>query len=266
MKNHSIVTSCLLLACLAACGPVATPPAIPTPSLSPTNTSMPSVTLEVLPTATATETAIPLPPTVTPTIAPPSLPLEYLSDVRVLYFDPFDTMDRWGWDPQMSATVDGVFHVRGASFWNAGLILNEKIMENDGLILKFKVANANGRSEFVIDSGVWNTGTFRQFGIYNSRLPTADLFRGPNAIGGAPLNGSLALKPDTWYGLLMAIDQGGKFLAVIWDPAQESHRIVYKESLGKDWAGLVWSFFPRVDAGETLFCDDFYRIVFGKIK
>ena len=196
----------------------------------------------------------------------PSLTVEFLTDVKVLSYDPFDNMNNWDWDNQTGKNTNGVFEIQGKSFWTSSFSLKQQLAEGDGIMLSFKLQKANAQSEFVFVTGDWQTDSFRQFGIYNGKRPQADLFQGKNGLGGNNLHGNLTLQADTWHNLLTAIGKNGEFLAVMWDPNSEGHHAIYNETIGEKWSGKNWYFMPKAEEGESLYVDDFYRISFGEIK
>ena len=217
----------------------------------------------------STQTTIPTKlPTVTssPTIEPPAMVMDFLTDVQILSFDPFDNGNNWDWNRETSSFHDGIFEIKGKSFWASSFALKQAFKEGDGLKINFKLLNANGQSEFVFLTGEWLTDSFRQFGIWNDRNPRADLFQGENMLGGNNLVGNLSLQPDMWYSIIMAIGKNGEFFSVMWDPRSEGHSAVYREGLGEKWIGKTWLFLPKVNEGEILYVDDFYRFSFGEIR
>ena len=242
--------------------PTTTPEPIKT-EIPPTEISVPTET--PVPTRTNTPTKLPT-LTPTPTIEPPSMATEFLTDVRTLFYDPFENMNNWNWDSQIGIITNGMFRLKGRYFWGSSLSPKQQLVEGDGIILKFKLQQVNGESEFVFDTGEWQTDSFRQFGIYNSKFPKADLFQGKNGLGGNYLHGDLSLKANTWYSILMAVGKNGEFLAVMWESTDETHQAVYHETIGEKWSGKSWFFIVKENEGETIYVDDFYRISFGEIK
>jgi hypothetical protein len=256
MKTH-LITTFLIFTILTACGQV--PIFTPTATVIPTNTPAPMATATMQPTATL------VPPT--PTIEPPAQATEFLSDVAVLSYDPVDNLNNWNlWDASTGSITNGVLELQGKSFWATGLVFNRKLDEGEGVILTFKLKKASGQSEFVFDTGDWQTDSFRQFGIYNGTRPEADLFQGKNDLGGNNLVGNLSLKTNTWYNLLMAIGKNGELFGVMSDPASEGHVTVYHETIGAKWAGEDWDFTVKANEGETVNVKNFYSISFGEIK
>jgi hypothetical protein len=235
----------------------------------PTSTSFPtsfppSVTYPSTGTAVPEDTPRPTSTALPPTPIPPSLVAEYLTDVKALYYDPLDSTGNWNINTNGEAN-NGVLEMQGSLGWTSSVSPNSKFVTGNGIVLKFKVQAASGESTFVFDTGRWQTDSFKQFGIDNIRRPLANLWQGTDNLGRNFLNGKLRLKPDTWYGLMMAIGENGRFLAVMWDLIDETHRIVH-EVVREDWSGQSWAFSARANEGETIYIDDFYRISFGEIK
>jgi hypothetical protein len=246
----------LLAVLLNGCAPASTP-------VSPTLTSTPSTDI---PASTATPTKLPT-VTPTPTIEPPSLTTEFLTDVKVLSFDPFDNMNNWDiWDVNTGSITNGTFELKGKTFWAGGLVFKSQLKEGDGVMLKFKLLKANAKSAFVFITGDWQTDSYREFGIKNGKGPKADLWQGKNLLGGNNLNGNLTLQPDTWYDIIIAIGKNGKFLAVMWDSINEGHRAVYNEKIGEKWVGKSWNFIVKANEGETVYVNNFNKFSFGEIK
>jgi len=237
-----------------------------------TETLVPSNTPTEMPTATPTltstpkPTSTPLPPT--PTLEPPTIAVEFLDGVEILYIDGFANMRNWNtWNSGTGNIVGGMFELQGQEGWSSGLVLSSKLEAGNGIILRFKAVNvADLKAEFVFSTGKWQTDSFRQFGVYNGKYPKADLFQGKNGLGFNNLHGNLSLKADTWYNLLMAIGEGGEFLAIVWNPDDPSQRVLYNEKIGEKWEGKTWEFIAKATRGVTVYIDDFSRIVFNEIK
>jgi hypothetical protein len=260
-KSYGYICSTfvLLTVLLSACAPVSPsiPSAVPTMKAStetpiPTNTPLPSKT--------------PIPPT--PTVTPPPLISDFLTNPKVMVIDNLDNLLNWDiWNSGTGNISSGMFELTGQAGYESGLVYGDRIGEGDGILLRYKTLNNKDyKSEFVLASGEWQTESFRQFGIYNGKIPKADLMQGNNWIGGNNLHGNLVLKADTWYNLLVAIGKDGELLAVIWNPDDPSQKSVYVENLGKKWEGLNFEFQSKADKGETMYIDDFMLIKFDEIK
>ncbi len=191
---------------------------------------------------------------------------DYVSNLRVLTYDPFDNMDHWKFKPATGTLLDGAFQLQGTAGWHSSFWYKKPFTEGQGAIIAFRVHKDNARSEIVFVTGDWKTPTFRQFGLYNGVIPRTDLFQGLVNLGGKDLSTTLIVQPDTWYEMLLAIGHGGHLLAAVWDPNDPARRAVFNIDAGAAWANLSWIFLPKANAGETITVDDFYRIEFTDIK
>ncbi|MGE5071829.1 MAG: hypothetical protein ACM3MF_00235 [Anaerolineae bacterium] len=201
-----------------------------------------------------------------PTAPPTSVAAEFLVDPRIVTHDPFDNLVNWKYQNDTSFLKNGVLQMTGIPDWHSHFSYKKQFKDGTGLLISFKVEQANDRSEFVLVTGDWLTDSFRQFGLYNAPKPKADLFQGRLNLGGYNVMGNLTIRPGAWYSLLLAVGRDGHFLAVAWDPNDPAQRAVY-DLLGKEpWAGRSWTFYPKATEGETVYMDDFYRIAFTSIK
>jgi hypothetical protein len=253
----------LLLACQAVSLPLGkTNPsapaetAVPLPTISPI--SSPSGLS--LPTSTVTPR--------TPTVEPPPFLSGFLTEVHIDLTDNFNTLDNWHtFNPEDGTVSDGIFVLNGKADWNSGFVFNQPLTEGYGVIISFKTKNnADMKSEFIFNTGEFNTDNFRQFGFYNGRNPQTNLFQGKNGIGYVILEGNLSLVANSWYSVFMAIGKNGDLLAVVWNPADPTKRLVHHAKMGGKWAGLEWQFLAQADIGETVYLKDFYRFTFGEIN
>ena len=262
MNNRLVLVICMIFSLSLACSLFYAP--VPTATIA----VPPSASGTPVPASTATATKTPLPAaTLTPTMEPPSITAQFLSDVRVVSHDSFYNTGNWNlWDPKTGSIADHVLELQGTSSWSSGLVFNQKFQGGSGIVLKFKLQNANANSQFVFTAGQWQTDSFRQFGIYNGKTPQADLIQGQQYLGGKYLHGNLSLKTDTWYNILMAIDPNARLLAVMWDPSDETRLSVFDQDFSQKWAGQSWDFIVKANAGETVYVSDFYQISFGTMK
>jgi hypothetical protein len=217
------------------------------------------------PTATNTPTLTPS-PTMTPTIEPPSVAVEYLDGVEIIYTDNFDTFKNWSvWNSQTVNSDDGVVEIVGQQNWEGALVQDKKLHENMGIMIEFK--NTSGSEyEFVTNTGNWDTDSFRSFGVYGGNSPKADLWQGKNALGGNYLHGNIALKKDSWYGMMIAIDDEGEFFAIVWDIDSPARQAIYHERINERWIGKTWEFLIQTNTGTTVFVDNFLMFSFNAVK
>lgn len=256
----------IVLIFLAFVGVACTPKPTSFPTSFPHTATFPSTaTFPPTDTAVSENTPRPTSTALPPTPMPPLLVTEYLTDTKALYYDQLDGLGNWNVSTATVQIIDGVLEMHGLSFWASRVSTKSQFIAGNGIILKFKVQAAIAESAFVFDTGSWQTDSFKEFGIDPGRRPLANLWQGPQNLGRHFLPGKLRLEPDTWYGLMMAIGENGRLLAVMWDPADETHRIIHEVSR-VDWSGNSWTFSASANEGETVYIDDFYHISFGAIK
>jgi hypothetical protein len=261
-KSIGLVFPAFVLLTVLASG--CSPAPLPTP-VPPSSTLTP-VPLTDTPFPTSTPTELPT-LTPTPTIEPPEIPTEFLTDVKIVSYDPFDQVNDLSWaTDQIGNITNGIFELKGTSRWRSYLFPKQEFVGGDGIILKFKLQNANGESAFTFDTGEYATDSDKGFGIINSTYPRVSLIQGKGPLEQRNLPGNLILETDTWYTILMAIGKDEKLLAVMWETADETRRVVYDRKMEETWSDKNWIFYVRVNEGETLYIDDFYRFSFGEIK
>jgi hypothetical protein len=232
---------------------------------SPTKTTQPTKASPPLPTKTPTRTPAPT-RTLTPTIAPPEILTHFLEGVKVVSTDPFDGYSNWDTYPSGEVYIrNGELTINGTSFWQSSSTNKSSFREGDGVYFEYKYSQGP-EFEMSFDVGQWQTDNYRRFGVNGFDNPSANLWQGPNAIGGwAYLVGNLDTRPDTWYSILMAIGEDAEFLAVIWDPEDPSKNLVYNETINEKWIGKTWKFHFGANKG-TINIDNFGKFSFEAIK
>ena len=258
MKRFVLMVLILLVVLMTGCASNASE-SVSDSGLAPAASKAPEK--KAVPTQVPTTTNTPIPPT--PTVSPPSALSDFLEGVEVTAIDAFDSGLGIGWQLPVGTIKDGVLQITGND-WN-GLMKEGKFVDGDGFVINFKYEK-DSEFEVMYDFGQWWTEPYRRFGIYiYGNYPKANLWLGQNGLGFNNLHGNFQLKPDTWYSLLMAVDEGGEFLAVIWDPQDTTHFFSYHETAGEQWADHEWDM--RIGANQgTIEFDDFMRIKFDAIK
>ena len=233
-----------------------------TPTILPTNTS----TSTPIPTSTKTPmpTSTPVPPT--PTVELPSILSDYLANAQITRLFKFDNMTGWStYNSQTGKISDGQYEITGQPGWSSGLVRDKKFKEGEGLVLKFMYTQGT-EFEFILDRGEWQTDSYRRFGVFGFEYPQANLTQGVNAIGNKNLHGNFKPSPDKWYKYMVGIGFEGDFIAIIWDPADPTRVITYRERIGENWDNFTWQFTAKAaEEGMTLYIDDFAEITFNEI-
>lgn len=206
----------------------------------------------------------------TPTQTPvPELPVpekstEYLNNVKVTRLDTFNSSTTSpGWGFAAGRIINGVLEVIGKN-WN-GLNRTNKMNENQGVIIDFTYSKGS-IFEVFYDVGDFMTDPYKRFGInINGKNVTKNVFSGKKISGKEKIIKNFTLEPDKPYTIMLAILSNGEFLGVIWDPADLSKAITYRETFRKDWAAIPWTFRIGANFGTILF-DNYREIVFSAAK
>lgn len=222
--------------------------------------------INILPTLTKVSTITPIPPT--PTIVAPPVVSDTLTDVYVIRIDRFDdlcTKSKWISRWETEKFTNGVLEVGGEEYWKAGVLRSKDFAEGQGVILRFQFAKGT-EAEIYFDSDEWNTDSYRRFGIYiRGDAIQTNVWQGKIGMGGNNLSGNFKPEPDTWYNLMIVINNNGEFMEMIWDSSDPSRAIRYRKQFGKTWAGLTWRFAIGANRGEMLI-DDYTEFSFGELK
>ncbi len=238
---------------LSTASPLPKEEILSTDTLVPTNTQVP--------TSTPEPTRTPISPTAT--IPAPEKSFTYLNNVKVVHVDTFDEQAWSEWEFGPATIKNGSLELNGKN-WN-GLTRKRDFEENQGIIVDFNYSRGSV-FELMVDNGDWWTDPYKRFGIYVwSNTASVNVWSGKNGLGGARLSGNFSPKPDTAYSLLMAILPDGEFLGAIWEPANPTKTIFYREKIGKKWTGLTWHFKMGADKGIVLF-DNYREIEFDGVK
>ena len=201
------------------------------------------------------------------TIAPPNILIQFLEGVRVVSTDPFDGHSNWRTSPSEDVYIrDGEMTINSSTPWNSRSdYTKSSFREGNGVYFQYMYSPGTLILTYY-DVGEWATDNYRSFGIYGFGNPYANLWQGPNPIGGfGYLVGNLDTRPDTWYSILMAIGDDAEFLAVIWDPKEPSKYLVYNEIINEKWVGKTWKFRFGANQG-TINIDNFGQFTFESIK
>jgi hypothetical protein len=211
--------------------------------------------------------SLPTPNLSTPLLAPPTAsPLAVLTNdlenVRVVGLDTFD--DPSAWIPN-NEIANGELRLAGLGDNNWHGLSNRAIFrEGSGVVIDFQFTPTEF-FEMYFEREAWTTSRYKRFGVYvNGDHSMINIFSGRQRREPTPLAGNLALAPATWYSLLLAVGNGGDFLAVIWDPANPGASLQSREII-PGWQGLDWSFRMQVNQGTIRF-DNFEELTFDRLK
>ncbi len=186
--------------------------------------------------------------------------LEYISNVTVIDNDSFEK-DSGKWEMFASGGIkDGVLLLL-AKDWYANTY-KQQITDGQGIIIDLSYTKES-YFEILFTYGEWRSDQYKRFGVYidkNYVKPNCPT----NNIGKEYVSGNFPLKPYTTYSIMLAISQGGEFIAVIWDPSDPIKVIKYHRVVGDIWSGYQWTFSIGGSNGTIIF-DNFKAIKFDEI-
>ncbi len=195
------------------------------------------------------------------TLELPDIVNTYLEDPEINSLSTFNNKSN-DWSLGTGAILyDGMMQLGGVASWSGWIGYNKKIQEKEGFILSYKF---NQKTDFAIllHDGQWWTDGYKRFGLDPTLLQTNSFLGKTGIFNYFPTN--FQAKPDIWYTILMAVDAGGDFLAVIWEKDNPLRFARYREVM-KQWANMSWNLGFSADKGSIKF-DDFYSVSFRKYK
>ena len=243
----------------------------PQAAVGPTSTQRPTATGTATPTRTPRPTSTPTPiPTRTP-IPQPTLPSPVsgaLSSVDVRYHDDFERLAIVYWEnysPTNVRVTRGLMEINGQYFWATGIALERTVKEKEGVLVLFEY-DPGADFNIYLDVGDWDEPSYRRWGIYAGTYFKMNVYKGSNSYSDDNhLRGNLTMKPNTWYYLLLAVDEDAKFVARVWEKNDSTHYAECQQQFDNDWKGNSWEF--RIGANEgKAYLDTFTVISFDTIK
>jgi len=228
------------------------------------------------PTSTAIPTKTPMPtrtprPTETPKPQPtlPSSVSIALSSVDVLYHDDFGRLSATYWknySPSNISVTDGLMEIIGQHNWNTNIDCTWPVRENEGVLILFEY-DPGAEFELYLDASDFGEPSYRRWGVYAGTYFATNIFRGGSRVyvEDSSVRGNLALRPNTWYYLLLAVNEDAQFVTEVWEKDNPSSQAKCQRQLYDDWGGRTWQFGIGADKGKA-YVDAFTVISFDDIK
>jgi hypothetical protein len=264
MKRCAILFGLLLSSCAPASGVNGSAThAIETYVAQATATLVPPAAT-ITPTSAPSPTLTAFPPT--PTLVPPAPLTEFLHDVVITWTDKLDNMQRWQiWNSPIKEASNGVLEIQGQPDWTGVLEQRTRLSEGMGITMEFQ--NVLGAEyAFFVESGQWQTDSYRDFGIFGGNTPMAELWQGKNNLGSKYLRGNLSVTRNAWYGVAIAIGKDAEFFALIWSVDDPGHNAMYHETLNDKWRGIPWKYMVQANSGTVLNVRNPSLFSFGTVK
>lgn len=265
MKYKSLILIGGLFVVVLACQSTPIPPA-PTATIAPaTNT--------VKPTATSTEIPV---PTATPVLLPNEVNSTF-SSVSILYTDSFQFKfkdylpDGWVSEEKYSGwvTEDNQFKIQPRES-TVFYFSQTKITQNEGIYFTFKYTGSKQGFSLGFDALNRNGERikFGEGGFYsvamqmNDDVATAHINK-DGWVGSDFFSGNMKLQEDTWYDIVLGMDDSNNYIIKLWLPNMPDQQITYY----KKWDGFPqdYYFISWIAKDRSLLIDDFSIFKFGEI-
>lgn len=214
----------------------------------------------------ATPTALPptptaVPPTATPIVyTVPKLVTQYIGPAQSIFLDTFDTLSAdWTYSSASVTTSLGEVQLTGIENWGTNLYHVPPIAEGTALLLRFR-ADSDAEFGAFLESGTWGKADYKRFGLYGP-YPTTNIFHGTIGEPQQEFDGELSIESNAWYDMMLAVEPGGEFIALVWDPEDPSMHLAYRRVVDEKWAGSTWAFGITMNRG-FLAIDEFVGLAF----
>lgn len=238
----------------------------PTASSTPLPTKPPTATA----TSTVTATASPSPtftPTATMTIAPPGDPVAtFVDGVKITAFDGFESVGAGEWELVSERVVieDGMVQLGSKIYRDTRLINHSALHAGEGVIFDFMFTSGSQVYAY-LDYSLFIKNDYKRFGVETGLDTRTNIRNGIELMPPVLLVGNLTPKPDTWYSMLLAVDEGAEMLVLIWNPENPAARIRNFGNYKESWENLPWQFAVSINKGNMV-VDNFRRFTFEDIN
>jgi len=242
----------------AAIPPTQTSTPLPTkpPTDTPTSTTTPTASPSASPSLTASMT-----------IAPPGDPIsQFVDGMQIISYDGFDSSTENGWELVSDRVVieDGMVQMGSKIYRDTRLIQNDPINTGEGVIFDFKF-DFGSQVYAYLDYSMFIKDDYKRFGVETGTNTQTNIRNGIELVNPALLVGNMTPKPDSWYSMLLAVDEDGELLVMIWDPENPGTKIRYFGNFNKEWENLPWQFAVSINKGN-LSIDNYRKFTFNTIN
>jgi hypothetical protein len=184
----------------------------------------------------------------------------YLIDAIITDSDSFDTPETGKWNIVNGTVENGMLTILGNANYD-GIFYSQTFSAGQGAVIDFKYSEG-ATVEIFLDEGLFGDETYRRFGVYiEAGKAHVNEYGGGNK-DGSGFSGSLVLKPETTYSILIAYLPDAELLQVIWDPSDPSETLSYREAMDSSWLDLALTYFVQAGSG-TVQLDNFMAFQFS---
>jgi hypothetical protein len=201
------------------------------------------------------------------TITPPGDPVTALVDgVSIIAFDDFESAGEGEWNLISERVVieDGMVRMDSKIYRDTRLINQYTLDAGEGVIFDF-MFTFDTQVYAYLDYSLFIKNDYRRFWVETGTNTRTNVRNGVDLLQPALLIGNLTPKPDKWYSMLLAVDEGAEMLALIWDPENPATRIRYYGNYNENWENLPWQFTVSINKG-SMYIDNYQRFSFDDIN
>lgn len=213
-------------------------------------------------------------PTSTPTIQVSPTPTEisrstiivYLNELlpghEIIAIHDFNTLPPISEASGVNYRTPGFIGLFSSSDWRK--LTNSQIrtvVEEQAIVIRFRYDPSSNIRVFFQSQTV--SGRLLRWGLSISAFPKTYVRYGEVDFGGANFGGDYFLTADTWYDLILSLQEGGKFSATIFHPESKTRMTSFESQYPDEWKGLEWEIDIRVRSGG-LYLDEFVLVNVGK--
>jgi tetratricopeptide (TPR) repeat protein len=191
---------------------------------------------------------------------------EALSGAQVYDHDDLDALlpDRWYASATGIAVEGGQLLADGAAGWATWWGAQRAFQSGDAVLVRFQT-DESAQFEFHLERGNWAGTDYRRWALHVGNRFEMGIWEGALPRRYGQLVGTLALRPGTWYQMLMAIGRDGQFVTYVWEDGAEAPQLEYRHALSDGWADGGWLFGLGANRGRVTI-DSVTEIAFRDLR
>ncbi len=193
----------------------------------------------------------------------------YATSLEILSADPMDK--NLGWSLGCNSLYrDGALVINGADWCE---VQNHTIIKNgQGIIVDLTFSPDKPEFSAFLHNGTWDNPSYVEYGFQTTSYGfMVNICLGENGYKcyqyafASSFANRLTMEAGKTYSYAVMADEGGRFVAVIWDKADPSKIISYDKILGFKWERESWHFAIAINRGKVTL-DNFRIVSFENIQ
>jgi len=212
-------------------------------------------------------------PVATPTTLPqvidlPAAVTEKISNPQITFVEQPESackMQSWesGWINE--AYIKGQLRLFGKKDWQSGSNWSAPTPNGGGVLLDFKY-NPGAEFNIFLEHSAWAQPDYRRFGLYVANDTfQSDIWKAETPLGSDRWDGTLQLKPDTWFRLFLTVDKNTRLIGFLWEVDNPSNISSVQKEMDDDWSNLEWRLTTGANQGRV-YVQSVTQIIFDVIK